>query len=85
VEQDFEDWLSACLDDSFRVTFKVDYNNDAVTCTFTQQDNKHRNSGLIITSRSDNFVEAFWLNCYKVFVLFDGQRLPTRDETQSWG
>jgi len=85
VKEDYEDWLEAAINDSYRISFKFDYNNNCVSCVFTQQDNKHVNSGLVIISRSDNPVEAFWLTVYKVWVLFEGQRLPVREDSASWG
>jgi len=85
VTKDFSSGLLEVLEDSYRVTMKVDYNSNCHMCTFTQQDEKHHNHGLIIVSRSDEPEEAFWLNVYKIYVLFDGQRLPTQDERKGWG
>jgi hypothetical protein len=79
------DSLEALIADSYRVSVKYDYQNSCVTVTLTQQDTKHRNSGLVIMSRSDNVDAAILLSGYKVFVLFEGQRLPTRSEDNSWG
>lgn len=79
------DCLEALIADSYRVTVKVDYNNNSTNVSLTQQDNKHRNSGLVIISRSDNVDEALLLSFYKVFVLYEGQRLPTRDDNDTWG
>lgn len=85
VSQDFSTALTMVLDESYRVTFKYDYNNSCHVCTFTQQDNKHHNRGLAIMSRSDEPEEAFWLNVYKVHVLYEGQRIPTQTEGNTWG
>ena len=79
------DCLEALIADSYRVTVKIDYNNNSTNVSLTQQDTKHRNSGLVIISRSDNVDEALLLSFYKVFVLYEGQRLPTRDDNDTWG
>jgi hypothetical protein len=85
VLDDLEVWLTNIIADSYRVSLKIDYNNSCAMCTLTQQDSKHINHGLIISSRADDWVEAFWLCAYKIAVLFEGQRLPTRDENNRWG
>jgi hypothetical protein len=82
---DSEVWLSALIDSSYRLSLKFDYNNNCYSASLTQQDNKHHNSGLIIMSRADTAIEALLMSAYKVFVLFDNERLPTRDENNSWG
>lgn len=79
------DCLEALIADSYRVSVKVDYNNDCTSVSLSQQDNKHRNSGLIIISRAGNVDEAIILSFYKVFVLFEGQRLPTAGQNENWG
>jgi hypothetical protein len=95
-EKPFQDWLLAqkddfssaiqrVSDDLYRVSLKADVNNDCFMCTFTQQDEKHHNSGLIISSRSDEIEESFWLNVYKVYVMHEGERLPTDTQDRSWG
>lgn len=79
------DSLEALIADSYRVGCKYDYNNNCVCVTLTQQDNKHRNSGLIIMSRAATVDSAIILSGYKVFVLFEGQRLPTNQRDNDWG
>jgi hypothetical protein len=85
VSGDFGLGLQSMLDQSYRVTFKTDYHNSCEQVTFTQQDEKHHNQGLIIISRSDSAEEAFWITVYKTEVLFEGQRLPTREDQAGWG
>lgn len=85
VQQDYDTWMEAVLEASYRVTFKVDYNSVCMMCTWTQQDNKSKNAGLTIVSRAETFYEAFWLNCYKVYVLYENQRLPDQKSAATWG
>lgn len=79
------DSLEALIADSYRVGCKYDYQNNCFVVTLTQQDTKHRNSGLIIMSRADSIDNAILLSGYKVFVLFEGQRLPTDKRDDNWG
>lgn len=85
VSQDFPTVLLAVMAEGYRITFKTDFNNGCEQVTFTQQDPKHHNFGIILVSRSDDPEEAFWLNVYKTHVLYEGQRLPTQSERAFWG
>ena len=85
VKEDLSTGLLRILDSSSRVTFKFDYHNACHMCTWSQQDTKDVNAGLTIISRSDDPEEAFWLNVYKVFVMYEGQRLPDQKQSNSWG
>jgi hypothetical protein len=82
---DIEIWLAALTDDSYRLSLKFDYHNNCYSAALTQQDNKHHNSGLVIMSRASTAVEAVLMSAYKVFVLFDGEALPTRNADNNWG
>jgi hypothetical protein len=82
---DIDIWIAALTDDSYRVSLKFDYNNNCYSAALTQQDDKHNNAGLIIMSRANTAVEALMMSAYKVFVLFEGERLPIRDQNNAWG
>lgn len=71
--------------DSYRVTTKRDYNSSCWQVTLTQQDEKHRNAGIICISRSDDIWEALALSAYKVFAMYPDTSLPTAEEEESWG
>lgn len=71
--------------ESYRVTFKDDIDRDCVVVTLTQQDSKHHNANLVIMSRSDSYDEALAIALYKVHVLFEGVRLPTSQQADTWG
>ena len=75
-------WL---MDDSYRVSGKFDYNSNCYMVTLTQQDNKHRNFGVVVTSRSTDPAEAILLSLFKVEVMFAGERLPTETKNSQWG
>ena len=80
-----EDGLAIVLDESYRVSLKFDYNNNAHQCSITQQDNKHKNSGIILVSRAGSAEEAFFICLYKIYVLCPDDALPTQDEQNNWG
>jgi len=83
---DFSEALIMCLQEGYRLSLKFDYDNSCYIASLTQQDRKHHNHDLVITSRSDDPEEAFFLSFYKVAVLYPGERLPTRAETRrDWG
>lgn len=81
----FPSALEAVLSAGYRVTLAMDFENACIKCVWTQQDPKDVNHDLVLTSRSDEWEEAFWMNVYKVYVLYDGQRLPTQSDDRSWG
>lgn len=92
----FDGWVSEhCPDaleiiailcgESYRVTFKDDIDKDCVVCTLTQQDGKHHNANLVIMSRSNDYAEALAIAFYKVHVLYEGVRLPTSQQADTWG
>ena len=85
VSNDFEVYLETAIKDSYRVTLKFDYHNRCFQCTFTQQDEKHKNAGMVLISRAGSSVEAFLLNCYKTYVLFPDQPWPEQREVSDWG
>ena len=80
-----EELMTKALKESYRITFKYDYHNRCHQNTWTQQDEKHKNAGIVLISRSDDPWEAMALNAYKVFVLFRDEALPLRDDTSNWG
>jgi hypothetical protein len=85
LEKDFATALSDVTQDLWRVSLKVDVNNNCYMASFTQQDFKNVNANVVLTSRSDDLEEAFWMCVYKIYVLWEGQRLPTEAESRSWG
>jgi hypothetical protein len=77
--------LFSLADDSYRLSVKRDYNSRGFQCSLTQQDDKHRNSGIICVSRSDDIVEAIFMCGYKVFRMYPDEPLPIASETGDWG
>jgi hypothetical protein len=77
--------LLSLADDSYRLSVKRDYNGRGFQCSLTQQDDKHRNSGIICVSRSGDIVEAIFMCGYKVFRMYPDDPLPVASQTGDWG
>jgi len=85
VSNDFQIVLEEAIKDSYRVTLKYDYHSRCFQCTWTQQDEKHKNARMILISRAGDPVEAFLLNAYKTYVLFPNQPWPVQRQVSDWG
>lgn len=83
---DFEDALCKIIAATYKVAFKMDMNNSAQVVAFTMQDERHPHYNVYLTSRSDDPIEAFFMNCYKVWVIYENRPIDT-DVTlkNNWG
>lgn len=78
--------LSQIIGEGYKVAFKLDFNNSAMVVAFTQQDERHPHYNVYLTSRSDDPVEAFYLNCFKVWQLYPGKAIVTDERlNELWG
>jgi hypothetical protein len=75
-----EDLLDVATRDGYSVSISQDLVSDGFKCSFTTKLPKHVNSGICITSWSDNPTDAFYLNFWKTYILFAGQRAPTKQQ-----
>ena len=76
-----EELLEFATKDGYSVSISQDLVSDGFKCSFTTKLPKHVNSGVCITSWSDNPTDAFYLNFWKAYILFAGKRAPTKAET----
>jgi hypothetical protein len=61
-------------------------NNSAHVVAFTQQDDRHPHYAVYLTSRSDDPVEAFFMNCYKIWEMFPGKKIAVDVSADNlWG
>lgn len=82
----FEDALFKIVNALYKVQFRVDLNNNAQVCAFTQQDDRHIHANVYLTSRSDDAVEAFFMNCYKVWFIYADKPITTDQKLDElWG
>lgn len=82
---DWEEYFSALLNDSYRVTIKYDYNNMCVSAAVTNQDEKHKNAGIILMSRGTHAAEVVMMSAYKIYVMYPDEPLPLNAFRQDWG
>jgi len=85
VGDDYGNFVVICQGDGWKIGSRWDNANDCFIHSFTMTDEKDRNANICVTSRSDNYFEAFFLNYYKVYVLYDKKRLPTEAPKENWG
>jgi hypothetical protein len=86
VSQDLHTLMSRVVEDGWKVSVRGDVENECIVVSWTNIEPKHVNANICVTSRSDDWGEAMFLNAYKVFVIWEGQRLPTRGEKRNnWG
>lgn len=87
VKVDMPLQMQEMLQEGWKISLKADFENSCYICSLTMQEEDHINRDMVVTSRSDDHEEAFWLNVYKIMVMYPGQRLPTRDDRKkkNWG
>ena len=72
-----EDAMEALDRDLYRMTFKSDLQNNCKMVTVTQIDeHKHKNSGIILTTRASTFEKAALLAAWTVFEMYSNGPLP---------
>lgn len=82
---DYGNYIAMCQGDGWKISSRWDGENDCYIHSFTMTDENDRNANICVTSRSDNYFEAFFLNWYKVYVMYDKRRLPTEAAKINWG
>jgi hypothetical protein len=82
---DYGNFVVIAQNDGWKVGSRWDGVNDCFIHSFTMTDEDDRNANICVTSRSDNYFEAFFLNYYKAYVMYDRKRLPTEAAKDNWG
>lgn len=77
-EKVFE-WLEKAIDSGYSVTLKPDEYNQCVGCYMRHLDEKHANSGLILTGRGKTAFSALAGALFRDGVLFQGEWPKHRD------
>jgi len=78
-----EDAYQIACDAGYRCTTKLDERGGGYMCSWTTVSDTHPNSGVVLISRSEDAVEAFWLSFYKTFSLLPDERWPCDDDNLS--
>ncbi len=94
--EEFHAWITELKPDFFEharefalhgYKFSLTY-DEANTCfiaSYTQKASGHVHTGVTVSSRSDDWEEAFWLTVYKISVMFPEKPLPTEQRKNNWG
>lgn len=82
---DVEKFIMSACQEGYAISLKFDEAHDAYRCSFTMSDRSHHNAGIVCTSHSDNPVEAILLGVYKIYVMYEGVRLPNQADNTWWG
>lgn len=82
---DYERYFDNAVRSDWKISTRYVADQDALICTFTMTDDDDINHHVTVSSWSDDVFEAFFLTYYKVFVMYDGKRLPTEANTGRWG
>lgn len=82
---DFMNYWEIMCGDGWKPSQRWDNENDCYICSATQVDEDDKNHNICVVSRSSNLGEAFLMNYYKIYELFDGKKLPTEAPSQTWG
>lgn len=84
-QNDYERYFDNAIRSDWKISTRYVADQDSVICTFTMMDAANINHHVVCSSWSDDIFEAFFLTYYKVFVMYDGKRLPTEATTGRWG
>jgi len=92
----FHNWLTELKPDFFetatrmalagyKFSLSADLENDCFIASYTQRGAGHIHNTVTVSSRSNDWEEAFWLSVYKLTVLFPDKPLPTEQRKNNWG
>ena len=77
-------YLSEIVNSGYKQSASWDNANDCYIVSFTCLDERSQNYCVILSSRSDDLIEAIGLNIYKHVVLFAESGYPVKT-SNSWG
>lgn len=83
--KDADNLIAISQGDGWKMSSRWDNENDCYINSLTMIDEDDKNYDVCVVSRSDNFFEAYMLNHYKIYVLYDKKKLPTEREKENWG
>ncbi len=83
--KDFLQFQTDLLVEGWKLSIKADLQNACFMVSHTCGAEKHQNYNICLTSRSEDWEEALWMNIYKIRVLFANEKLPTETLKNNWG
>lgn len=84
-DRDFVEMQTRLLVEGWKLSIRADLENNCFIVSHTCGAEKHINANVCLTSRSEDWEEALWLNLYKILSLYDGKKLPTENARNNWG
>lgn len=80
----FDDLLNL-VGTGWKLSGTYDTNNETFIASLTCRNDRDKNFGICVSSRSDDLLEAMALSIFKITVLYKDQKIPTEISDDSWG
>lgn len=84
-ERDVFVLLAELLVEDWKASVTWDGDNDCFIASLTCRAANNVNENVVVTSRSDDSIEAVMLSIYKIRVLYSNKALPTERAKNNWG
>jgi len=84
-QADLDTYFHNMVTDGWKTSCTWDDVNDCFIASATQRFDDDKNYNVCVSSRSDNLYEAILITYYKIYVLYEGKRLPTEPTKANWG
>ena len=84
---DVEIFVAQLLGTGYKVSMTLDSVNNCVICTATCREERSPNSGYAMSSRSDTWLEALLMTCFKTLILYPEKEggWPKNARNDNWG
>jgi len=69
----------------YKFSLSADIENECFIASYTQRKPGHVHMNITVSSRSDDWEEAYWLTFYKIKVLYEDKALPLEQTKNNWG
>jgi hypothetical protein len=83
--KDLDTFFVDLVRDGWKTSLRWDNENDCFIASCTNVDDDSKNHNTCVTSRSDNMYESILINYYKIYIMFDGKKLPVEQAKDNWG
>jgi len=69
----------------YKFSLTADIDNECFIASYTQRGVNHLHTNVTVSSRSDDWEEAYFLTYYKIMQLYSGKKLPLEAKRNNWG
>ena len=77
--------LAQCVAEGWKTSITWDNDNECFIGSLTCRAEGHKNENVVVSSRSDDMLEAIAISLYKITALYVGKKLPTEKLKNNWG